>query len=169
MTERVSTPAVRGELPPVHRRGTWIAWGLALQIVGVAIPALAALNRVNHDNAIGAVTHYTFRLILHEMLRRRADVALVVLGVLVFAAGSVVLARPFVRRRLTLFVAVPVAAVAGVAVLGLIALVIAAVVALAAQGSGGGGGGGGGGRGGGAIDGMWDWPFDWPRRRGRRR
>jgi hypothetical protein len=58
----------RGELAPVHRRGAWVASGLALQVTGVAIPALAALNRVNHDNAIGAVTHYTFRLILHELL-----------------------------------------------------------------------------------------------------
>jgi hypothetical protein len=33
------------------------------------------------------------------MLRRRADGALVFLGVVVFAAGSVVLARPFVTRR----------------------------------------------------------------------
>ncbi len=160
-SEEVSGAVGRGELAPVPRRGVWVAWGLALQIVGVAIPALAALNRVNHDNAIGAVTHYTFRLVLHEMLRRRADIALVVLGVLVFVAGSVVLARPFVRRRLTLFVAVPLAAVAGVAVLGLIAVVIAAIAVIAAQGGGGAGGPG-------SIDGLMDWPIGGGRRRRRR-
>jgi hypothetical protein len=40
------------------------------------------------------------------------------------------LARPFVTRRLTLCVAVPVAAAAGVVVLGVIALIVAAVIAL---------------------------------------
>ena len=162
MTEGAHPSELRGELRPVPRRGLWVAWGLALQIIAVAIPAVTALNRVNHDNAIGAVTHYTFRLILHEMLRRRADVALVVLAVVLFAAGSVVLARPFVTRRSTLFVAVPVAAVAGVAALGLIALVIAAIAALAAQGSSDAAGVDG------LFDGPFDWPFDWPRRRRRR-
>lgn len=130
------TPPARGELAPVRRRGLWIAWGLALQVIGVAIPVAAAVERANHDSALGAVTHYTVRLVLHEMFRRRADVALVVLGVLVFVGGSVVLARPFVGRRLTLLVAVPAAAVVGIVLLGLIAVVIAALVALAAQGSG---------------------------------
>lgn len=150
----------RGELAPVHRRGAWVASGLALQVTGVAIPALAALNRVNHDNAIGAVTHYTFRLILHEMLRRRADAALVVLGVVVFVAGSVVIARPFVTRRLTLFVAVPLAGVAGVVLLGLIAVVIAAIVAVVAQGASDPSSA--------SIDGLFDWPFGEGRRRRRR-
>jgi hypothetical protein len=40
------------------------------------------------------------------------------------------MARPFVTRRLTLFLAVPAAATAGIAVLGVIALVCAAVIAL---------------------------------------
>jgi hypothetical protein len=40
------------------------------------------------------------------------------------------LARPFVTTRLTLFVAVPVTAAAGIAALGVIALIIAAVIAL---------------------------------------
>lgn len=130
------SPPVRGDLAPVRRRGVWIAWGLALQVIGVAIPVVAAVERANHDSVIAAVTHYTVRLVLHEMLRRRADVALVLLGVLVFVAGSIVLARPFVTRRLTLLVAVPAAAVTGVVLLGLIAVVIAALVALATQGSG---------------------------------
>jgi hypothetical protein len=137
MTDLMQAPAPQGELAPVRRRGLWIAWGLALQMFGVGIPGAAALERANHDGALGTLTHYTFRLVLHEMLRSRADIALIALGVVVFAAGSVVLARPFVRRRLTLFVAVPVAAVAGVAVLGLIAVVIAAIAALAATDSGG--------------------------------
>ena len=64
------------------------------------------------------------------MLRSRADIALILLGIVVFVIGAVVLARPFVTRRLTLFVAVPAAATAGIAVLGVIALVCAAVIVL---------------------------------------
>lgn len=160
MTEGAYPSTVRGQLAPVRRRGVWVAWGLVLQVVGVAIPAAVAFDRINHDDAVGTVTHYTFRLVLHEMLRRRADVALVVLGVIVFAAGSVVLARPFVTGRLALFVAVPLAAVAGIAVFGLIAVVIAAILAIGANGGGGGG----------ASDlagGLMDWPFDGGRRRRR--
>jgi hypothetical protein len=64
------------------------------------------------------------------MLRSRADVALIVLGVALFVAGGVVMARPFVKRRSTLFAAVPLAATLGIAVLGILALVCAALIAL---------------------------------------
>ena len=50
---------------------------LALQAIGVGIPVTAALRRANTDGVLGSITHYTFRLIWHEMLRSRADVALV--------------------------------------------------------------------------------------------
>ncbi len=128
----VETSAVGGSggLPPVRRRGTWIAWGLVLQVIGVGIPVTAALQRASRDGALASITHYTVRLVWHEMLRSHADIALIVLGVIFFAAGAVVLARPFVTRRVTLFVAVPAAATAGVAVLGVVALVCAAIIAL---------------------------------------
>lgn len=124
-------PAGGRELRPVASRGRWLAWGLALQVVGVGIPVTAALRRAHESGVVGGVTHYTVRLVWHEMLRSGADVALIVLGVVLFAAGAVVLARPFVRRRLTLLVAVPLAAVVGLAVLGVLALVCAAVFAAA--------------------------------------
>lgn len=118
------------ELRPVRSRGAWIAWGLALQVVGVGIPVTVALFRASRDGPLGTITHYTVRLVWHELLRSRADVALIVLGVVMFVAGAVLLARPFVTTRLTLFVAVPVTAAAGIAVLGVIALIIAALIAL---------------------------------------
>jgi hypothetical protein len=124
--QRATSPGLR----PVQRRSTWIAWGLALQAIGVGIPVTAALRRASSDGLFGSITHYTVRLVWHELLRSRADVALILLGVLVFVAGAIVLARPFVTRRSTLFVAVPAAATAGIAVLGVIALVCAAVIAL---------------------------------------
>jgi hypothetical protein len=124
----------RRELAPIHARGRWIAWGLALQVIGVGIPVAAAIHRVHETGVGGALTHYTIRLVWHEMLRSGADVATIVLGVLLFVAGAVVLARPFVRRVSTLVVAVPLAAVAGLAVFGVVALLVGLVVAAAASG-----------------------------------
>ena len=118
------------ELGPVKRRGLWIAWGLALQVIGAGIPVTVALVRANREGLLGSVTHYTIGLIEHELLRSRADVALIILGVLVFVAGAVVLARPFVRHRVTLFLAVPLAAAVGIVALGVVALVCAVVIAL---------------------------------------
>jgi hypothetical protein len=86
--------------------GTWVAWGLALQTIGVGIPVTIALRRANRDGVLGRVTHYTVRLVWHEMLRADADVGLMLLGLVVFLVGAVVMARPFVRRRAALFVAV---------------------------------------------------------------
>jgi hypothetical protein len=148
----------RRELPPVRARGPWIAWGLALQVVGVGIPVVTALRRAHEAGLGGAVTHYTVRLVWHEMLRSGADIALIVIGVVLFAAGAVVLARPFVRRPFALLVAVPLAAAAGLAVFGVVALVVATVFAATAS------------------TGSADWghtlgdafPGDWPRRRRRK-
>jgi hypothetical protein len=146
------------ELSPVRAKGRWIAWGLALQVIGVGIPASVAIRRA-HESGLGrAVTHYTVRLVWHEMLRSGADVALIILGVVLFVAGAVLLARPFVRRPLTLVVAVPLAALAGLALFGVVALLCAAVIALAS--------------GSGDVGGA-DWladllPGDWPGRRRRK-
>jgi hypothetical protein len=123
----------RRELRPVNARGQWVAWGLALQVIGVGIPVATAIRRAHEAGVSGALSHYTIRLIWHEMLRSGADVALIVLGVVLFVAGAVVLARPFVRRASTLLVAVPLAAVAGLAVFGVVALVIALVIAATAS------------------------------------
>lgn len=147
----------RHQLQPVHARGRWIGWGLALQVIGVGIPVVTALRRAHEAGVGGALTHYTIRLVWHEMLRSGADVALIVLGVVLFVAGAVVLARPFVRRVSTLVVAVPLAAVLGLAVFGLVALVVGLVIALTAS----------------AGDADWSGladflPGDWPGRRRRK-
>jgi hypothetical protein len=146
------------ELPPVRSCGRWIAWGVALQVIGVAIPVAEGIRRAHESGVGGAITHYTLRLVWHEMLRSGADVALIVLGVVLFVAGAVVLARPFVRRPLTLLVAVPLASLAGLAVFGAVALLCAGAVALTiASGDGG------------LASGLADLlPGDWPERRRRK-
>jgi hypothetical protein len=123
----------RRELAPVHARGRWVAWGVALQVIGLGIPVATAVHRAHETGVGGALTHYTIRLVWHEMLRSGADLALIVLGVLLFVAGAVFLARPFVRRVSTLVVAVPLAAVAGLAVFGVVALLVGLVAGLVAS------------------------------------
>lgn len=49
-------------------------------------------------------------------------------GAMVYAIGSVVMARPYVTSPVMLFVAVPIAAAAGMLLLGVLVLVIAALV-----------------------------------------
>lgn len=58
----------------------------------------------------------------------RTGVAVLITGPVIYAAGSVLLARPHVSRPVTLFIAVPVAAVAGMAVLGALTLVVAFLI-----------------------------------------
>jgi hypothetical protein len=121
----------RGDLAPVKRRMHWIVWGLVLQIVGVAIPVVVVVQRAKKDNVVGQVTRYTVRLAWHEVLRSGSDLTLIILGIIIFVAGSIVLARPFVRRTSTLLVAIPLAATLGIMVLGVAVLVGVALVALA--------------------------------------
>ena len=121
----------RRSLAPVRSEGAWVAWGLALQITGVGIPVATAISRAHREGLGGSLTHYTVALIGRQMLHSNADVALVVLGVVLFAAGAVALARPFVGDRRTLLLAVPLAAVIGLTVLGVLALLVSVVVAAA--------------------------------------
>jgi hypothetical protein len=51
-----------------------------------------------------------------------------IVGVALFAVGCVLAARPWVRRRTTWLVAVPLAAVLGMLAFGILALVVVAVV-----------------------------------------
>lgn len=127
--DAVGTPPGRGELQPVRARGVWIAWGVVLQVIGAGIPVTVALHLASKDGVLGSVTRYTVRLVWQQMAHSAADLALVVLGVALFIAGSVVLARPFVRRRSTLLVGVPLAALVGLLVFGVFAVVIAVVIA----------------------------------------
>lgn len=119
----------RGELQPVRARGVWIAWGVVLQVVGAAIPVTIALHLESKDGVLGSITRYTVRLVWQQMAHSAADLALVVLGVALFIVGSVVLARPFVRRRSTLLLGVPLAALVGLLALGVFAVVVAIVIA----------------------------------------
>lgn len=128
--EAAPIPSPRGELQPVRARGAWIAWGVVLQVIAAGIPVAIALHLASRDGVLGSITRYTVRLVWQQMSHSAADLALVVLGVAMFIAGSVVLARPFVRRRSTLLVGVPLAALVGLLALGVFAVVVAIVIAV---------------------------------------
>ena len=117
-------------LEVVEHRGRWIASGLVLQILGAGIPALIVVLRAKHDSVVGQIGLSTVRLAGHEVLRSRTDAELIVAGIALFVAGAILLARPFVRRKATLLVAVPVAATVGVLVLGVAALLGAIAIAI---------------------------------------
>ncbi len=114
----------------VEHRGRWIASGLVLQILGAGIPALIVVLRAKHDSVVGQIGLSTVRLAGHEVLRSRTDAELIVAGIALFVAGAILIARPFVRRKATLLVAVPVAAALGVLVLGVAALLGAIAITI---------------------------------------
>jgi uncharacterized membrane protein len=135
-------------LSPVRSRALWTVSGLAVQAAGLGGVTAFLWAKLRRQDIGGHITAATFRLMWHGEVHTRAGVAVLVTGAVIYAAGSVLLARPYVSRPVTLFIAVPVAAVAGMVVLGALALVVA--VLLSALGNqlvpdvdlGGGGGGG---------------------------
>jgi hypothetical protein len=134
--------SVAKELAPVANRPVWVMGGLTLQALGTAIPLFIGYERGVHEGVGANVTFATVRLIWHQMIHDPHDLPGIVLGVLLFVIGSVALARPFCRRRATLLIGVPAAALAGIVILGAVALLITLLV-LAGGGDFGGGGGGG--------------------------
>jgi hypothetical protein len=119
-----------GGLAPVVRRWPWISGGLFLQLIGVAGPATYLITKAKKEDVGGQLTGVTVRLAWHQAVHARTGLTLLLVGALVFAAGATLLARPFVKSRRMLLVAVPVAAIAGVLVLGVGALLLAAAVAV---------------------------------------
>lgn len=115
---------------PVLHKARWIAGGLALQLAGIGGPFAYVVSRAKHESIGGLLTVATVKLAWHESVHERKGLAILAAGAIVFALGSVLLARPFVRRRLTLLVAIPLAAVCGALVLGLAALVITLICLL---------------------------------------
>lgn len=119
---------------PVRSRASWVVSGLTLQALGAGGVAAYVWLKVRHQNIGGHVTAATIRLAWHSEVHTRQGLAVLAAGVLVYAAGSVLMARPYVARPMTLFVAVPVAAVAGMLVLGVVAFIVALLIAALADG-----------------------------------
>lgn len=91
--------------------------------------------KVRHQNIGEHVTAATIHLAWHGEVHTRQGLAVLAAGALLYAAGSVLMARPYVARPMMLFVAVPVAAVAGMLVVGALAIIVALLIAAVANGS----------------------------------
>lgn len=102
--------------------------GLTLQTLSVAGVAAFAWISLRHQGIGGHITAATIRLAWHSDVHTRAGVAVLAAGGVVYAAGSILMARPYVSRPATLFIAVPAAAAAGMLALGALALIVGLVL-----------------------------------------
>ena len=116
-------------LAPVAPRWPWITGGLALQLIGVGAPVAYVLEKAHREDVGGQITRATLQLGWRDAVHSHAGLALLICGAIIFVGGSMVLARPFVTSWVTLFVAVPLAALAGVLVLGAAAILVALIAA----------------------------------------
>ncbi|GAA1979215.1 hypothetical protein [Catenulispora subtropica] len=119
---------IPGRIAPTAHRGWWIFVGLVLQLAGIGGPAVYVWTKAKHQDVGGLITVATVKLAWHESLHVKAGVEILVGGAVLFAIGSVALARPFAKHWLTLVVGVPIAALCGALVLGAAALVVALLV-----------------------------------------
>jgi hypothetical protein len=108
-------------------RWPWVAWGLIVQALGVGSVAVVMWHNIHDQSLGGHITAEMIRFAWHSQLHNRAGLIVLTAGAVVYAAGSVVMARPYASHPAILFLAVPVAAVAGMLLLGVLALVIAAL------------------------------------------
>jgi len=125
----VDTQATRRPLLGPLRSGyPWVIWGLIIQALGVGSVAVVMWRSVRNQGVGSYLTTQMIKFAWHSQLHTRTGLSVLCAGAVVYAIGSVVMARPYVTRPVTLFVAVPFAAVAGMLVLGVLALVLAALI-----------------------------------------
>jgi hypothetical protein len=103
-----------------------------MQVLGVGMVAAALWRSIRDQSLGGHITAEMIKFAWRSELHTRYGLIVLVAGSLVYAAGTVVMARPYIFRPVALFVAVPAAAIAGLLVLGVLALIITVLfVALA--------------------------------------
>lgn len=129
-------------LAPLRSRWPWVVWGLIIQALGVGSVAVVMWHNLRDQSLGGHITAEMVAFAWHSELHNRTGLIVLAVGAVIYAIGSVVMARPYVSRPTTLLVAVPMAAVVGMLLLGVLALVVAALVSAFANNGGGGFGGG---------------------------
>lgn len=119
---------IPGRIRPTAHRGWWIFFGLLLQLGGVGGPVLYVWRKAKHQDVVGKLTVATVKLVWHESLHSKTGLEVLIGGAVVFAVGSAVVARPFVKHWVTLLVGVPIAALCGALLLGVAAIIVALIV-----------------------------------------
>jgi hypothetical protein len=142
----VDTKLVEGQriLAPLRSRWPWVAWGLIVQALGVGSVAVVMWRNIRDQSLGGHITAEMVRFAWHSQLHNRTGLIVLGAGAVTYAAGSVVMARPYVSRPATLLMAVPIAAVVGMLLLGVLALAVSALFSVLANIAGDGSSGGGG-------------------------
>jgi hypothetical protein len=142
----VGTELVNGHrlLAPLRSRWPWVVWGLIVQALGVGSVAVVMWRNIRDQSLGGHITAEMIRFAWHSELRNRAGLIVLAVGAVIYAIGSVVMARPYVSRPATLLIAVPLAAVAGMLLLGVLALAVSTLFSVLANSAGDGSSGGGG-------------------------
>lgn len=115
-------------LGALRARVPWVVSGLALQAAGAGGVAAYVWLNVRRQGFGGHVSAATIQLAWHSEVHTRQGLSVLAAGAVVYAAGSVVMARPYLTRPVGLFVAVPAAAVAGLLVLGVLALLVTLLI-----------------------------------------
>lgn len=141
MQRRSQIPGVRdnvqvkdqGLLSPVRSPERWVASGLTLQTLCVAGVASYAWLKLRREGIGGHITAATIRLAWHADVHTRIGLAVIAGGAVIYAVGSILMARPYLSRPAMLFVAVPAAAVIGMLALGALILVVALLLAALAN------------------------------------
>jgi hypothetical protein len=122
---------VRGEPSPAERRRRWpwIAAGLALEAAALGGIAAMLARESRREDPLHEITKYSLRLAWQDVLHQHRLLLLLLLCVLAYVGGAVLVAEPFVDDRRYLFIAIPIAAVASLLILGIAAFLVWIVVA----------------------------------------
>ena len=122
----MSTEASSGRrlLTPPRSRVPWVVWGVVLQVLGLGSVAVVMWRNIRQQGILGHVTAEMVKLAWHSELHTRWGLIVLVAGSVVYGAGSVVMARPYMSSPAGLFIAVPIAAVAGMLVLGVLVVIL---------------------------------------------
>jgi hypothetical protein len=111
-------------LTPPRSRVPWVGWGVILQVLGLGSVAVVMWRNIRQQGIVGHVTAEMVKFAWHSELHTRSGLLVLLAGSVVYGAGSVVMARPYIASPAWLFIAVPTAAVAGMLVLGVLVVIL---------------------------------------------
>jgi hypothetical protein len=112
-------------LQPVRSPVPWTVWGFSLQVLGMGSVAVVMWRNIRNQGIGRHITAEMIKLAWHSELHTRSGLIVLIAGTVLYAVGSVLMARPKVSSPAGLFIAVPIAAVVGVLVLGVLVLLVA--------------------------------------------
>lgn len=131
-------PPVDTEASSAHRRleppespAPWVVWGLIVQLLGLGSVAVVMWRNIRHQGISSHITAEMVKLAWHSEMHTRSGLIVLIAGSFVYAAGSVLMARPYILSPAELFIAVPIAAVVGMLVLGVLVLVVGVLFVMA--------------------------------------